>query len=157
MREKSKVYSVNDDELKELVENSKTYSEVLFKLGLTTRGGNSSRLLKQRIKELSIDVSHFIRPVDAAGLKQAIPLCDILIENSKFTNTACLKKKLIKEGKLEYICEICGNQGEWNGKKLVLQLDHKNGIHNDNRLENLRFLCPNCHSQTDTYAGKNVA
>ena len=50
----------------------------------------------------------------------------------------------------------CGNEGFWNGKKLVLQLEHKNGIHNDHRVENLCFLCPNCHSQTDTYSGKNI-
>lgn len=57
---------------------------------------------------------------------------------------------------MEYRCSICGNTGEWNSKKLVLQLDHINGIHNDNRIENLRLLCPNCHSQTDTFCGKRV-
>jgi len=67
-----------------------------------------------------------------------------------------LKERLIRENKIPYSCQECGNDGSYNGKKLVLQLDHINGVNNDNRLENLRFLCPNCHSQQDTYAAKNI-
>ena len=61
----------------------------------------------------------------------------------------------MQDNLLEYKCEQCGNTGEWLNQPLVLQLDHINGIHDDNRLENLRFLWPNCHSITETYAGKN--
>lgn len=67
-----------------------------------------------------------------------------------------LKRKLINEGQVPYRCE-CGLDGLWQGKLLSLQIDHINGVSNDNRLSNLRFICPNCHSQTDTYAGKNSA
>ena len=67
-----------------------------------------------------------------------------------------LKERLIREEKIPHICQECGNDGFHNGKHLVLQLDHINGINNDNRLENLRFLCPNCHTQQDTYAAKNI-
>ena len=81
---------------------------------------------------------------------------DILIENSPYHNIYRLKLRLLKEHLLEYKCGICGNKGEWNGFPLTLQLDHINGIHTDHRLENLRFLCPNCHSQTETFSGKNV-
>lgn len=66
-----------------------------------------------------------------------------------------VKKRLINEKIIPYCCQCCGNDGTWNGSKLVLQLEHKNGISNDNRLENLCFLCPNCHTQTKTYAAKN--
>ena len=59
-----------------------------------------------------------------------------------------------KHNLLEYKCSTC-NIDSWNGKKLVLELDHINWNHTDNRLENLRFLCPNCHSQTDTFRGRN--
>lgn len=81
---------------------------------------------------------------------------DILVENSTFLYANKLKLRLFREKILENRCVICGNNGEWNGKKLVLHLDHINGKHNDNRLENLRILCPNCHAQTETYCGKNV-
>lgn len=67
-----------------------------------------------------------------------------------------VKERLIKEKLIEYKCQCCFNPGEHNGLPLVLQLDHINGINNDNRLENLRFLCPNCHAQSDTYAAKNI-
>lgn len=66
-----------------------------------------------------------------------------------------VKKRLIQENLVPYKCDDCGITDEWNGKTLVLQLEHKNGISNDNRLENLLFLCPNCHSQTKTYAARN--
>ena len=81
---------------------------------------------------------------------------EILVENSSYTNRTRLKERLIKEKLLEYKCSICQNNGIWLNKELTLQLDHINGINNDNRIENLRFLCPNCHSQTDTYSGKNL-
>jgi 5-methylcytosine-specific restriction endonuclease McrA len=61
----------------------------------------------------------------------------------------------VNEGRMEYKCQCCGIS-EWLDKPISLQLDHINGINNDHRIENLRFLCPNCHSQTDTYAGKNI-
>lgn len=66
-----------------------------------------------------------------------------------------IKERLIKENLIAYVCAECGLNDNWNGKKLSLQLDHINGIGNDNRLENLRFLCPNCHTQQETYASKN--
>lgn len=79
----------------------------------------------------------------------------VFVENSTFPRHR-LKYRLITEKIIEYVCQLCGLCGEWNGKKLSLQLDHTNGVNNDNRLHNLRFLCPNCHSQQDTYAGKNI-
>ena len=66
-----------------------------------------------------------------------------------------MKERIIKQKLIDYICSECGLSDEWNGKVISLQLEHKNGKNNDNRLDNLTFLCPNCHSQTDTYAGKN--
>jgi len=67
-----------------------------------------------------------------------------------------LKYYLLKQGLLPNTCALCPQGPEWNGKPLVLVLDHINGVNNDNRLENLRLLCPNCNSQTDTFAGRNV-
>jgi len=78
----------------------------------------------------------------------------VFVENSSHPRHR-VKERIIKRNLIAYVCEECKQDSNWNGKKLVLQLDHKNGINNDNRLENLRFLCPNCHSQQDTYAAKN--
>ena len=78
-----------------------------------------------------------------------------MVENSTYTNSMRFKKRLIESQLIPYKCAICGLENQWNGKELILQLDHINGKHNDNRKENLRFLCPNCHSQTETFSGKN--
>ena len=79
---------------------------------------------------------------------------DYFIAN-KSRNNYHTKNRILANNLIEYKCACCGNVGEWNGRPLVLQLDHINGDNCDNRLENLRFLCPNCHSQTDTFAGRN--
>jgi Zn finger protein HypA/HybF involved in hydrogenase expression len=91
--------------------------------------------------------------VDLAKSKR-IPDNQVFVENSTLARHH-VKRRLIKERIIEYKCESCNNDGNWNGKELVLQLEHKNGVSNDNRLENLSFLCPNCHTQTKTYAAKN--
>lgn len=151
----SKIYDMPENKFRELIQASHSYSDVLRKLSLTTKGGNSSRLLKKRIQELNIDITHFERQFDAGIRKLRKPLSSILIEDSSYRNMKMLKRRLVNEGLLEYRCYQCGNEGMWLGKELSLQLDHINGNHFDNRLTNLRFLCPNCHSQTETFAGKN--
>jgi 5-methylcytosine-specific restriction endonuclease McrA len=78
---------------------------------------------------------------------------EVFVEHSFYARHH-IKKRIIQDKLLEYKCEKCGNNGKHNNMPLSLQLDHRNGKSEDNRLENLRFLCPNCHSQTDTYAGK---
>lgn len=82
------------------------------------------------------------------------PLDEILTENSTYSRGA-LKRRLIKDGILKEFCSKCGMLPEWQGIKLVLVIDHINGVRDDNRIENLRLLCPNCNSQTSTFAGRN--
>ncbi len=84
-----------------------------------------------------------------------ISLDVMLVDSRPQTSRTNLKSKLIKAGILAEECAVCG-LSEWLGKKLSLHLDHINGKSKDNRIENLRLLCPNCHSQTETYAGRNV-
>lgn len=148
----SKVYQVSDEEFKQIVQESNSYSDCLRALGLGTRGGSSTDTLKRRIKELECSIEHFGEKDISPNAKYTLE--EILVENSSYAGISRLKLRLVNENKLEYKCAICGID-EWLGKPLSLQLDHINGINNDHRLENLRFLCPNCHSQTDTYAGKN--
>lgn len=148
------------DNLTEIVKNSKSISDVINKLGLRNAGGNF-KTIKNYIETYKIDITHFesdkLRIVKLKELSKEnkIDLTLILVENSTYSRTS-LKRRLVEENVLEYKCEKCSNIGEWLGEKITLQLDHKNGIFNDNRIENLRFLCPNCHSQTDTFAGKKM-
>lgn len=87
---------------------------------------------------------------------ERLPDETVFVEGSTYPRHK-LKARIIKQKMIPYICADCGMKPFWNGKELVLQLEHKNGISNDNRLVNLAFLCPNCHSQTHSYAGRNSA
>lgn len=153
----SPIWLLNKNEMQELLDGSESFVEVLNKLKLNAHSGNH-RTLNQRIKKDSLDVEKLQKrrkeKIRQASIRKKIPISEILVENSNYS-TNHLKARLINEKILDYHCERCNNTGYWNNEKLVLQLEHKNGNSKDNRLENLCFLCPNCHSQTDTYAGKN--
>lgn len=150
----SKVYQVSEEEFRTIVAAADSYSDILRQLGLTARGGSSLDVLKRRITELNCSTTHFGQKASIIAPNIKYSLDDILVENSPYTAISRLKIRLVKENRLEYKCACCGIS-EWMGKPISLQLDHINGKNNDHRIENLRFLCPNCHSQTETYAGKN--
>lgn len=150
-----------EQQLTEAVKSSKSYREVLKKLGLKLSGGTQANI-KIHVEKLNLDTNHFTGRGWCTGdfhkklcQKLRIPTEEILVNNSTYTSTYRLKKRLVKENVLVDVCEICGIGPEWNGKHLSLQLDHKNGKRADNRLINLRIVCPNCHSQTESFAGKN--
>lgn len=152
----NKIYKLSDEQFVELLKKSSTISEVLFKLGYTVKGNSwGYSQIKRRMDDLNLDYSIF------KGKSSVIKTCrlnnvkkeDILKENCKHQRTV-LRRYVIKNNLIPYKCAICGCI-EWQGKTLSLELDHINGINNDNRLENLRFLCPNCHSQTSTYGSRN--
>jgi 5-methylcytosine-specific restriction endonuclease McrA len=148
--------------LEPIVKESETFSEVLRKIDSNrTIYGGAVDYLKKRMIELGIDFSHFVGRRWMRGKKSRNGLrankdrfIELYINDNSKIITHRLKRRLIGFNLKSSICEICGNVGEWNGQALTLQLDHINGIKTDNRLENLRILCPNCHSQTDTYSGK---
>lgn len=94
------------------------------------------------------------RGYEAAVKDRELPLDELLMEHSPY-NTIVVKRRILKEGLLENVCSECGQKPYHNGKPLVLQLDHINGVNNDHRLENLRLLCPNCHTQTPTWGSRN--
>lgn len=127
--------------------------EALGYFGLKNKGGNYRTFIK-RVKEDDVDISHFLTRNQASAVAQKRPIEEYLIKNSKASRYN-LKRRIREENLITYICSICKMGDTWNNKKLTLQLDHINGVSDDNRLENLRFLCPNCHSQTKTFAAKN--
>ena len=146
-------YDWSKDRVKEAVSTSRSYSQALRKLEIPRHRGNYTTL-QRRIDDYDISTDHFDhKPPEKGKYKKKIPLSDILTKNSRY-KTGRLKKRLWKANKLDKKCVECGLSEWWNGKRLSLQLDHINGDRNDNRIENLRILCPNCHTQTETYGNK---
>ncbi len=91
--------------------------------------------------------------VNGSGAKKSDD--EVFVEHSTYARHN-LKNRIRKRNMIEYVCAICGIGPEWQGKPMPLILDHINGVYNDNRLENLRFVCSNCDSQLDTYKSRNI-
>lgn len=147
-----------DNDLRKIIPEVYSIAQVLRGIGLKAVGGNYG-VIKRRIKLLGLDIKHFTGQGHLKGKThnwaKEIPLDEILIEGSRYGGSGTkLKKKIFKAGLLEERCYSCGIT-EWKGEKLSLELEHKNGDRTDNRIENLTILCPNCHSLTSTYRGRN--
>jgi len=150
--------SISKEELQEIINSNNSYVDILKVFGMDGYNGGGYKTLKKRISDenLSIDLLKRNRKkfLSDKGLSQPIDNSIIFKENSEYTNRTNIKTKLIRDFNFAYECVDCGIGEYYNSKPISLQLDHINGISNDNRIDNLRFLCPNCHSQTETYAGK---
>lgn len=133
------------EELIEILNSSETMTEACFKIGYSSYSTTNWQEITNKLKEYGIE-----------KIKSSITERtneEIFCENSKVSQH-CLRnrfKKILSPNK----CAICGNDAIWQNKPLTLRLDHINGIHNDNRIENLRWVCPNCDSQQSTYCGFN--
>ena len=149
--------------LEELCAESFSYAEVLRKAG-RKQGGGAQDTLKRKIAEYEIDVSHFTGQgwnghsniTTKSGSKEKYQLEEVFCKNSSVTQKV-LRGYVERHNILEYKCVNCGCDGNWQGGKISLEIDHENGDNTDNTVENLRYLCPNCHALTDTYRGKNKA
>lgn len=148
-----------DIEFADAVKQSVTYSGVCRVLGLVPRGGNLNTV-RRKIALLGLDISHFKGQGWNRGFTiveheylQKKTLSELLVENST-TKSDYIKKRMLLCGIKQHKCECCGIT-EWMGKDAPLELHHKNGVHTDNRIENLQVLCPNCHAQTENYTNKN--
>ena len=156
-RRQNKHYS--KDLLAPLVARAFSIAEVLRLLDLRQAGGNHSHI-SRRIRQYGLDTSHFLGSAHNRGRggpnrKKA---SEILVEKPELawrTHAVKLRRALAEIG-TPLRCAVCGLPNRWLGSPLTLEIDHMNGRHNDNRPENLRFLCPNCHSQTETFCARNI-
>ena len=147
---KALVDKYSKEELELIVKSSKSIRDVVRKLGYGTVGGSNSTTVKNRIEKYNIDISHFSA---VNGIERNEE--NIFIKNSTATQ-ATLRRWYLKGGYTEYKCSICNQQPEWQGKPLTLILDHINGCNTDHRLENLRWVCPNCNQQLETTGYKKM-
>lgn len=153
---------ITKEELEEVVKKCESFRQVANALGLCQTGSTLTRI-KVKVENYGIDTKHFTGQLWSKG-KTALEddrirssgssYDEVFCENSK-ASPSYVKNLLLKKEFVKYECAICGQGPEWNGKPLALQMDHINGMRNDHRLQNLRILCPHCHSQTDTFCAKN--
>lgn len=143
-----------DEDLRAACREAVCKSDVLRALGLSTYGGNF-RTVQKYMDRLGLSLEGTGSHTYSEERRGKIPLSEILVQGSDYKSHS-LKKRLIEEGILKESCFKCSTGAKWEGEPLSLHLDHINGDSTDHRLENLRILCPNCHSQTPTYAGKRL-
>lgn len=139
------------EELEKIVKTSFSFKEVLKKVGYTTFSGRNNNTLRYYLNLYNISYEHFTF-LNNNSIKRTEE--NVFCKDSTATQKV-LRDWFIKGQYVEYKCSIC-NIDKWNEKELTLQLDHIDGNNKNNELSNLRWLCPNCHSQTNTFAGKNL-
>lgn len=146
----------SEDAAREAIAASTNWSEALRRLGLRAAGGNHS-VLKRWAAVWGISADHFT-PHALLGTyaqRKRIPLEEILVEGSTYTRSS-LKRRLYDAGLKTRACELCGQSELWRGQRMSLIIDHINGVHDDNRLENLRIVCPNCAATLPTHCARNL-
>jgi len=145
-----------EQQLRDVVGESDSLVDVLRHFGLRAAGGNFSHL-KLWLDRWGITTDHFTHsgPNRVPGRQERRPTEELLVEHSRFSRSH-LKDRLYTDGLKVPVCELCGLGEEWRGRRMSLILDHVNGVHDDNRLENLRIVCPNCNATLPTHCGRNL-
>jgi hypothetical protein len=146
----------SEGDLRTAIEQAVCWSDALRFLGYSPKGSNY-RTLQNYAKRWNIPANHFDRYAGQrrAGLQQQVPLDEVLVKGSSYPRGK-LKSRLFAAGLKQPICELCGQDENWVGRRMSLILDHVNGVSNDNRFENLRVVCPNCAATLDTHCGRNI-
>ena len=148
MRE-SKINQLSKEEFALIVAKSKCWAEVVRAIGYSITSSKVYDIVKLRVLRDDLDVTHFIQQK-----RRELSFDDVFCINST-VNQSTLRRWYIKEELAPYVCAICGQEPFWNHQELSLTLDHINGINGDNQPKNLRWVCPNCDRQLDTFGGKN--
>ena len=148
-----KLRKYSDKQLREAVKNAASMRQALQILDVAPYGGNYD-VLRKAIRHFNLDTSHFVGQAWNRGkiLPPKQPI-EKYLSNSLPLQSHKLRNRLLREGVLEHRCATCLNT-RWLDQPIPLELDHINGNNKDNRLNNLRLLCPNCHAQTPTYRSK---
>jgi len=151
-----KVRTWTEEQFISAVKKNDSIANILRELGLSVTGANYETV-KRWVVKLDLDISHLKGRGHGRGGSgfTTKSLKEILVQDSDYVSTVSLKNRLLKAGILENKCTICGQEPEWNGRALVMVLDHIDGNRRNNRKGNLRLLCPNCNSQQKTFAGRN--
>lgn len=153
MTRRAKQYTA--EQVKEAVSKSTYKGEAIRNLGIENKSSNGYKILSYLTTIYDIDCSHFsTRVCNPNPTTAATPIQEIFDGNHPLYSRKSLKLRLVREGYMTNDCAVCG-LGEWRGKPIPVELDHINGVSWDNRLENLRIVCRNCHGQTETFCGKN--
>lgn len=147
----TKINQFSKEQIQDVVNNNSNWMAIMNVFGY--KSCTNVPYIKTKLEKLNIDFSN-VDPKYASACAR-IPLEEILVLNSTYGSMSRLKVRIQKELGWEHECSICKLR-EWNSKPIPLEIDHINGEHYDNRIDNLRFICPNCHAQTDTYKGKNM-